>query len=305
MSFCTTAYGLSLQSEVTFPDLVPAPCAASPDVVIRQGKVTLPAEFAGKSIYFRLEKEVAYLFWRDKGAFQLREGRELLFEPAPGVKATALRPFLLGTVFATLLFQRDFLVLHASAAALQLTDGRTAAVAFAGHSGEGKSTMGAAMHQHGHLALTDDLVAIPEGEDAAPLVAPGFARFKLRAPSVEAMRASLPGALPWSDEHEAYLLRLSERFATAPQPLQAIYFLGNAPSVRIEPLSGPDALMKLVNISYCVRAMNAGNSAHNFLWCAQLMRRVPMFQLLRPRDLERLDEVVQAVEEHSCQLSRL
>jgi len=63
-----------------------------------------------------------------------------------------VRLYLLGSAWGALCYQRDLLVLHASAVRV---DGR--AVAFCGRPGMGKSTLAAWLAESGHALVSDDL----------------------------------------------------------------------------------------------------------------------------------------------------
>lgn len=200
--FSYTAYGLGIHSILPLPELVPAETAAA-DVVIRLGEVELPPPQDGNARdYAWVTSGAVGLFWENVGAFLVREGREVIVQPAPQSREQVLRLLLLGPILTVLLRQRGFLVLHASAVAVN-----GAAVGFLGASGSGKSTTTAAFHVHGYELVTDDVTAITLTAEA-PLVVAGFPQLKLWPDAVAFFGydpTTLPQLYPNADK------RLSQR----------------------------------------------------------------------------------------------
>ena len=90
--------------------------------------------------------------WPGVGACEVRDGREIAVDPAPGVDADLLSTYLLGPALGVLLHQRGGLVLHASA----VTVGG-GCVAFLADAGWGKSTLAATLCVILPLVLTSVL----------------------------------------------------------------------------------------------------------------------------------------------------
>ena len=150
-----TAYGLHLHATLPLPELTVVADGAPPDVSILFGKLPPPPpELPDEGGGVLLTPEGVYFYWRDFGAFLVREGREILIDLLPGVGMQAVRLPLLGCVLGVLLHQRGLFTLHASAVSVG-----GAAVAFIGAKHAGKSTMAAALHARGHAMLADDVLA--------------------------------------------------------------------------------------------------------------------------------------------------
>ena len=99
---------------------------------------------------------------------------EVLCRPVPGSADAALRHLFFNQVLPLALNRQGKLVLHASA--VQAGDG---AVAFAGLSGRGKSTLAASFATSGTGFLTDDALILEPGDDAAYWVSPSHPSIRL------------------------------------------------------------------------------------------------------------------------------
>lgn len=88
---------------------------------------------------------------------QVTDGDRITISSDKSENINIIMPLILGPVFAALLRQRGYLILHASA--IQNEKGK--AVLFTGASGAGKSTIAASfMHSKNWRVLADDIVAI-------------------------------------------------------------------------------------------------------------------------------------------------
>lgn len=293
--FSYTAYGLNIRSALPIPALDDAPAAREPDIDIRLADLSeLRAAMSRAGERQRLAAHEVCLLSDDLGTFVIRDGCEILLDPAPTLDAQLVHIILLGLPMAALLQQRGFLLLHGSSVSI---DG--GAVAFVGASGIGKSTIAAALHARGHELVVDDVIAI-RFDRGEPEVQPGFPQFKLWPDSLAALgedAARLPQLDP---ELEKRARRITHGFCT-PEPLRLkrIYFLAWGDSARVERLEPREIFLKLSGHSYGVRWLHELSGPAFFRERAELARSVPVRNLVRPRDLTALDRVTGLVEQDS------
>jgi hypothetical protein len=288
--FAYTTYGLNIRSVLALPELLPGEGAGN--VVIRWGKLEQPAGAAARPMHCTATPREVRYFYRGAGTFLVREGREIVVDPAPGVDEGLLRLYLLGPALGLLLHQRGLLTLHASGAAVA-----GGAIAFLGGSGWGKSTMAAALHARGHGVVADDVMAVDVGAAAGPTVYPGIPRLKLW-PDAALSVGEVPETLPRLHPEFAKRSRSAIRaFPQAPLPLRAICILAHSAEIDLAPLPVQDGFVELVRHSYAVQLLDAvGASEAHFGHCARLANRVPVYRLSRPRALETLSAVAELVE---------
>jgi hypothetical protein len=216
-------------------------------------------------------------------------------QPAPSVPPADALPFLVGTAFGALIYQRGCMLLHASVVTLA---GK--AYAFCGPSGAGKSTLAAALCAEGCAMGGDDLCRIDL--DGLPLVYPDGRMFKLEDKRIV--------DLGWRASRGPRVRRRLNKYYVAPPsatenpvPLAGIYLLRwnkvqvKSPSLRR--LNNVDACQELLQESYRRNiAISLLGGQHFAQWTAQLVGRIGVWRLARPNDINCLSESVSLLKEH-------
>ena len=147
------AFGVTVASQIPLPELKPYYGPRSPDVNVNIGKVFMGRGETGESKgYYQGEKELLLFRIKDVGSYRIKNGREIVIEPAENAEIREVRLYLLGFAFGALLWQRGILPVHGSAVKTKescfiITGGKKA----------GKSTLAAAFVEDGYEILTDDI----------------------------------------------------------------------------------------------------------------------------------------------------
>jgi hypothetical protein len=289
------SYGLRISSELALPELTLADGAA--DVTIRFGRVDILQAQAPVNGLLWAEEDEACLSFERIGSFLVRQGREIVVDPAPGEDERWVRNAVMGPVMGTLLYQRGWLTLHASSTAVN-----GMAVAFMADRGWGKSTMAAAMVTSGHHLIADDITAI-KTNGSGPVVSPGYPLLKLwpeAAASVKEDPATLPEIAPGAYKRSLHVRR---KLSSAPLSLGCIYVLDQGNALEIESLRPQEALTELIRNTYGRELLQAVRPASHFQQCADVVNSVPIRRLRRPYSLGALFDVVRVVEEDLVQVA--
>jgi len=293
-------FGLTLASEVELPELREV-AVSPPDVTVAVGTVPMPAPLLEGGL--NPIDGAAVLPVASVGRFRVRDGTSIEIDPEPGAPAANVRLFLLGSAMGALLHQRGMLPLHANSIDI---GGR--AIAFIGRSGAGKSTLAAAFHDRGSALLSDDICVVTEGADGGHFAQPGIPRVRLWRDAVERSGRDADRLDIAYHGVEKYVLPIGDTYADEPLPLSAIYVLaephaGDAPP-EIAAITGAAAIRALtVNTYRGAYIPLVGDPAKHFAQCLGLIRDVPIFQLRRPWQAERIDETVRQVTAHCAWLS--
>lgn len=278
------AYGLTLGCERELP-FAAAPDGAEADVTIVEA-LGRPAGAPSGGIRREL--------LRDGEAWSLRytnaEGGWLHFDHDPGARTLTLAgsigwsesvPVLSGVACAVLLASMGRPLLHGAAVA-----NGGGAIAILGDSGQGKSTLAAALVAAGGRLLSEDLLAFtPRGEDFE--VEPGYARISLLADSFEAL--GFGGGRATQEREGTAKSWIDAEPPAGPAPIRRVYILAppdpaaaaGAARRLSRSAAGPALVHQLYGADW-IRPVSRSDLA----FCASLASRVPVFALTRAATLE-------------------
>ena len=291
------AYAQTIGSDVALPELRPSDSAArtpdDPDLEVVRASIGGVEETEGVNGVIRSTDRNALLHYDHTGGFRVEDGRRIVVDAAVDTSERLARHLILGVCTGVALHQKGHLTLHASAVGLE--DG---VAAFIGWKRRGKSTTASALHASGARLVTDDIVAIPPGNDATVL--PGFPQMRLDPEAVAATRGATPEALPrLHADYRKRIGRADRRFQREPRPLRCLYLLEWGNDFEVEPLSPRDAFVRLLQHSYAQRFLgNTAATPSHFEKVNRLVKAVPVVRLERPRDLDRLPDMVRFVRSH-------
>lgn len=283
-----SAYGLSLQSSVHLPELIAH--EAIPTITISRGSVGRFADDVGRVQCVSITSDEVVLAWGSIASVAIRRGTEMVLDAAEDIAEEILRLLVLGPALGVLLHQRGIMTLHASVVAQSDT-----AVAFIGWKGAGKSTTAASLCARGYTLLSDDILAVEPSTPADIRVLPGFPQMKLWPDAASAV-GSDPDVLPRLVPGAAKRAYTGARFQERSCALRRIYVLEFGDDLRVEPVGGQERVIELVRHSYAIRFLgNPAATPLHFRQCVDLAARVPIRRLIRPRDLDALDDLAELI----------
>jgi hypothetical protein len=246
------AFGLGITSEIDLPELLPAADLAN--VQIRLGKTPGHLETPEvKTPWYEAAPGRFLLRVDGIAAYYVENGNRIVIEPNPKTRPENIRVFLLNTVLAVLLHQRDYLVLHGAVA---VVDGK--AVALVGHSGVGKTAIALTLFDRGYEILGDEICAI-KLQDGKPVVVPGIPQLNVWRDTLEKAGKDMSNYRPIREGIEKYVFPVKERFGGEPTELGRIVLLAthNRPEIESAPVKGGACFEKLMRNAYCLEtAMN-------------------------------------------------
>lgn len=287
------AYGLHLASSLEFPELTEiSGDTKNPNILIEcevlDGELP-PNSGKARGCYYATS-DVAYLWYPNIGYFMIEKGVRIVADVDKDLDKSVLRHFILGVSLGIALHQRGHLTLHASGVNI---GGK--AVAFIGDKYQGKTTTASAFYAHGHPLITDDTIVLSTEDTSSVL--PGFPQLKLRPEVIASLNLEKHELEDLAGERHLHQARSG--FDLAPLPLHCLYVLDWGEDFGVDRLSGHDCFLQLVNHSYALRFLGkSGATAAHFKQVSRLYNRVPIYKLKRPRNLDRLPELVQFVRGH-------
>jgi hypothetical protein len=216
--------------------------------------------------------------------------------PLSGTPRVTVRHLLLDQVIPLVLSRRERIVLHSSAVHTPL-----GAIAFAGSSGQGKSTLATSFARDGYPLISDDCLVL-RAQPTRWLALPSYPGVRLWPIAADQfLRQERARAADVA--HYTAKRRLSDKevlpFAEESVPLRSLFFLaGDAPSISIEPLSPGRAFMSLVEFAYNLDIQDAAFLKRQFDTVGRLTADVPAFAIHYPRDFASLPAVRHAIIRH-------
>ena len=282
-----TAFGLTIRSEIALLELPGG--SGEPDVEISIGAVRDVARADAWTVIAAPNDVRGWI--PAGGAFRVRDGREIVIDPAHDADARALRLGIVGPLLGVILAQRGKFVLHASTVSI---DGR--AVAFSGPSGRGKSTLSAALAHAGHPLIADDMTVIDTARER-PIVQPGFPRVKLWPDSAAALAHDVDELPLLHPDRSKRSLQLESRYQSEPLELARCYLLEDAEEESTSELSPREVIVALIGCTYQAAWLHeTGASGANLIHCAALARSGVVRRLGRRRSFDVLDDVIRFIE---------
>lgn len=298
-----TAYGLHFRSALVLPfSPLSDPPTGAADVSIRYGPTptALPRPLATRMMH---PIERGLLWEAAPGAFLIHvpglaryfvtAGRDIVIEPCVGSDRNAVSTFLTGTVLAALLQQRELVPLHASAVATG-----TGAVLFAGWSGQGKSSLLAALIERGYVAMSDDVTAVEMDAAGKPRALAAFPSMRLWRDTLDML--CWRGRTRVQEGMEKYLIPIKS-FSPAPLPVRAVFFLtqSDRSDIAVRPMSSAKAFRALRKFTYrkaYLKGLGAGTT--HFRTLAAMAKSVPVFRVIRPAYPFLLDALADRIDAH-------
>jgi hypothetical protein len=215
--------------------------------------------------------------------------------PLPRIPEVTVRHILLDQVIPLVLSRRESIVLHASAV---LTD--HGVIAFAGKSGQGKSTLAASFARKGCAMVSDDCLVL-RAQHENWIALPSYPGVRMWPSTAE----QLLGKDTRSKDVSHYSLkrRVSDAdllpFANSPAPIRRLFFLGDETSdVSIQRLGPRRAFVSLVEFAYNLDIHDAAFLRRQFEAVGHLTANIPAFAIHYPRQFASLQIVWDTVVKH-------
>jgi hypothetical protein len=289
-------YGVDLKSDFAFP-YAESKRPGIAEIRLREWNHSFhsPPPFPSKPTFFQHRHQpdgTTHLHW--PGLFEFAvdpSGREVYGRKLGRASLESFHTYLLGQVVSFALLKQGIEQLHATVVAFS---GR--ALALTGDCGRGKSTLAAALLKRGGKLLVDDMLVLKQNGHL--LAMPGPPRLKLLPDSAKRAGLSSGKALPMNPLVSKKIFPIRDA-QVDPVPLERLYVL-SAPNPRTKRISirrctPAEACAQVIAAAYNLDMALPGRPASQLQWAASIANAVPVSMLSYPRDLNRLEEVADAV----------
>jgi ABC-type cobalamin/Fe3+-siderophores transport system ATPase subunit len=289
-------YGLNIDSEVELP--APTRQNSAPSDIHISFAPDMPTrlEKSLQVMIYQIDVDHNVLMEAEFGWLLIRQGKEMFLKLRSPESLKLATQYILGSAMSVILYQRQTLVLHASAVS---KNGE--ATLIVGKSGFGKSTTAALLQTKGYRLLSDDLSVIHFKnrqawvESATPVQKIGLDVLK------EMDVTPLDSQLTAADGRLKYF-RSAKAFSHEPTIVKHIYCLRKA-AIHTARIKDESTLFKFHHLyrnsfRFKLIAPLAFSQKHLFL-CQALYKSTDVFFLERPKSHLDLAGVLEAIERNS------
>lgn len=226
--------------------------------------------------------------------FLYRQGEGITVHRGADADTSEESLWLNGSVYAAVASMNGLVPIHASAVA---ADG--VVFAFTGSAGAGKSTLVAALGQHGFPMFCDDTLVLDLSDPDNIICLPGHKRLKLCKDAFQMTGAAREEQV--SQTLEKHYAEPAGGIVATALPIGDLIFLEEGPEYRISPILGSERFTRVEDDHYTFRMFEAAsqfNRAEQFAHRARLARQIPMALFERPLDPARFDDGVSYIAEY-------
>ena len=226
--------------------------------------------------------------------FLYRVGEGITIYRGKGVDPSEESLWLNGSVHAAIASMNGLLPIHASAVAF-----KGSVFAFTGPAGAGKSTLVAALGQHGLPMFCDDTLVLDLSYPDRVMCLPGHKRLKLRPDAFELTGASREEKV--SQAYDKYYVTPAAGMINTALPIAELVFLEEGADPAITRLSGAERFTRMQDDHQTARLFEAARQfdrAAQFTHRARLAQQIVMARFVRPFDATRFDQGVSLAAEY-------
>jgi hypothetical protein len=289
------AYGLTVASELEFPELYPFPAVITPDVLLVIGKAPTvlhhPKGFHGS--YVDITPGEYRLDVKDVAKYHVSKGKFIIIEPDGIASNDLIRLFCLSNAFAALLHQRKIIPMHGAAL---LKDDKL--IMIMGDSGAGKSTTMAGLMQKGLLPFSDD-VCVPVYIDGKYRFYSSYPMMKFWKSTLDMDGLDLNADRKIRPDMDKYGLYFQDRFVVEPKEPDFIFVLSISDQItelKISQLSGIALFQELERNAYRGEYIGATDlKSEHFGFFSRLANQVLCYKIEKPDRAASLESITELI----------
>lgn len=217
----------------------------------------------------------------------------------PDLPASTLEHLLIDQVLPRCLAHDGGLILHAAGVLID-----DAAALFLGESGQGKSSLSAALQSLGHSILSDDCLQLETGDDGSTRAWPTYPSLRLLPDMLDTLFPGASEHAPMAGYSDKRRLPVDAVAATADGvPLRAIYLLdpsqGEDEALIIDEVTPAAALLAVTRNLFKLDPTDLARASALLAKAASVIRSTPVFSLRYPRVIAALPAHAAAIAKHA------
>lgn len=284
-------YGLTVESEVEFKQLITSSDEIVADVFIRESKCCDEVtEYLRKNGSLETQYEIGLdysCFMNIGGYYVIKDGREIIFETKEGYTPEKISSWLLGFAFAMLLLERRTLAVHCSAVCSDMENSDGGAILISGEPGAGKSSLTKKLMEDGYKIMADDVAAVRLEDEVT--VYPAFPYQKLVRNEVEKRGLNKDELIYINEDKDKFLVPVGDAFCAEPRKIKFMVFIvvSDVPEVQVRKLAGIEQLMAFRTNLFLHRLCGKWENDQEVLnLCLKAAGKCPVYLVIRPKDVD-------------------
>lgn len=242
--------------------------------------------------FIRIDRDHAVLNMAGIAKFEITNGNKIAYHKDISSSHDELILYLMGTVFGTLMMQREDFPLHGS-----VVNKGQQCVAILGDSGAGKSSLAAGLAFNGWKILTDDVVRLVESTGGFDVHC-SYPSSKLWSQTTKGLGIDVSTFNSVIKREDKYYYKNDDMFYFGSSTLDIVLELvaGDVGQVSIEKLNYKDTLELLIRNSYRYFVLEfSGQIPEHFKYMINLCSKVSGYRIIRPQNQFSVKEQVELI----------
>lgn len=288
-------YGMTIESDLEFPQLVISDGDALADVRIAQADFSEDVKEKTREKCYAMGSEYTY-FANKTCQMQIYEGKKLTYALTGEGWPQYLQTYILGYGMSFLALQRGMLPIHCSALADE-----NGAILIAGESGSGKSTITASFLKNGYRLMADDMALVDGGK-----VYPAFPYQKLCRNVALAEGYQLNELIYIDEDKDKFLAPYRGEFPLHGEKIKGFILLRvvNGEQVVDAEIAGLGRFEVFAGNLFVRHLIGKEKYApHIGQKCLEMASKVPVYAIGRPNGFDTTEEVVKKATEWVAKLN--
>jgi hypothetical protein len=290
--------GLTIASEIEFPELLPWEFTGLADLTISLGTTPerLPDEDTEHTPLVSINPTQYLLKLPNICNYFAANGNCIIVEPLGESDDRSLRLFLLNSVMAALLYQRNNVILHSSG--VEFEDG---VALFCGTANSGKSTLAAGMLQRGYKFFCDDMCLVRSPAPGRFEAIPSYPLYQLWEDSFIKLNQNVPCEdFRIRPNLGKYTTFYHTQFDISAKPIKRVYILRRGTQrnyTGINKLNPVDGFTWLHNNNFYRGQINPmKKQALSFLLLTKSVNFIPVYDIKWCDGENSIDEICTSIE---------
>ncbi len=287
-------YGLKLDSDILFRQLIEDSSDTAPDIILRKSEPSPALLELSKDSFFDMDPKFCW-FHNTTLFCWIEDGTRIFYSPQENANEEYLKTYILGYALSMLFYQRKMPSIHCSG--LRKGDH---AMLISGKSGSGKSTMASLFLDNGYDLMADD-VLVTEVRDNTVYGYPAFPWTKLQRSIAEKRFPDLSNLIYIDEDKDKFLVPWEGEFRTDSAVVDSMYIIIVAPpdtELRITEVTGPDKIMLILDNMFPRREILLDkNNPLAVSMAAKLASSLRLYAVFRPDGQDTAEKMYQMINE--------